>query len=385
MLGHSTWCRVLFALVALQVASPLLAAPPWAKLAMFKHMESDPGEMYPLTDRNGPWLIMATSFSGDGAEDQARQLIHELRTEYKLPAYSYHKKFEFSKPVEGKGHDAQGKPLLMRYNRDKDYVEIAVLVGDYASVDDPEAQKVLKKLKRVEPKTLKVEAGKSTFQSLAGLRTLQRQVQESILPEDSDVLKKGPMGNAFVITNPLLPNEYFVPKGLDPLIVEMNKEVQRAGGFSLLECPNKYTVKVATFTGHAVIIDQKRKDAIDRGEMPKSYLEDAAKSAHLLTEALRKKGYQAYEFHDRSMSIVTVGGFDTVGSKRDDGKIEINPAIHTIIRTFSADTKIEPGKEAQVGKPRKLVGIPFDVQAMPVEVPKQSLSSVYARANTLRQ
>ena len=28
----------------------------------------------------------------------------------------------------------------MRYQRDKDLVEIAVLVGDYPTVDDPEAQ-----------------------------------------------------------------------------------------------------------------------------------------------------------------------------------------------------------------------------------------------------
>ena len=36
---------------------------------------------------------------------------------------------------------------MMRYRRDDDVVEIAVLVGDYPTVDDPEAQKVLKRLK----------------------------------------------------------------------------------------------------------------------------------------------------------------------------------------------------------------------------------------------
>ena len=54
-------------------------------------------------------MIMATTFSGEGAEEQAQELVYELRKEYKLPAYSYQKKFEFSKPVEGKGLDTHGE------------------------------------------------------------------------------------------------------------------------------------------------------------------------------------------------------------------------------------------------------------------------------------
>jgi hypothetical protein len=303
-------------------------------------------------------------------------LIYELRKQYKLPAYSYQKKFEFSKPVRGIGLDPQGEQPMMRYQRDKDFVEIAVLVGDYPTVDDPEGQKALKRLKLAQPKSLAVEAGKSTNQSLAGFRQLQKQVMQALLPEGSDELKRGPMSNAFVVTNPILPNEYFVPKGIDNFVLDMNKGVPH----SLLDCPGRYSVKVATFTGHAVILDQKRLESMEKGQMPKSYLEDAAKNAHLLTEALRKKGYNtAYEFHDRSSSIVTVGSFDSVGTRREDGKIEINPAIHTILRTFGAETTVEPGKMPEVGKPKKLVGIPFDVQPVPVEVPRRTLSSAYSR------
>jgi hypothetical protein len=178
-----------------------------------------------------------------------------------------------------------------------------------------------------------------------------------------------------VVTNPLLPPEYFVPKGVDKLVLEMNREVPH----SLLDCPEPYTVKVATFTGHAVILDPKRIEEMEHGKMPKSQLEEAARNAHTLTEALRKKGYEAYEFHDRYSSIVTVGSFSSVGTRRADGKIEINPAVHTIMKTFGAETRIEPGKEAQVGKPKKLGTIPFDVQAMPVEVPRMSVSSAYER------
>jgi hypothetical protein len=377
MPGRSSRWFILGVWVAMAAPCPVWAAPPWTKLAVFKHLEADPSELYAITDKNGPWMIMAATFSGEGAEEQARQLIHELRQSFKLPAYSYRKKFEYSKPVRGKGLTPQGEAPMMRYRRDEDVVEIAVLVGDYASVDDSDAQKVLRKLKTARPKALDVSPEKSN-QALAAYRTLQAKAKKALFPKADD--SRGPMGNAFVVTNPLLPHEYFVPKGIDPLVVEMNQRVPH----SLLECPGPYTVKVATFTGHAVILDQKRQEAIDRGQMPKSYLEDAAKSAHLLTEALRKKHYEAYEFHDRGSSIVTVGSFNSVGTRRRDGKIEINPAVHTIMRTFGVETVVEPGKPPQIGKPKKLNGIPFDVQPMPVEVPRMAISNAYERTAARR-
>jgi hypothetical protein len=374
--GRYPW-MVVCPLAVLALARPLVAAPPWSKLVVFKHLEADPNEMYPINENNGPWTIMAATFTGAGAADQARRLVHELRTEFKVPAYTYQKKFEFSKPVTGKGLNPYGEPPKMRYRLDDDLVEIAVVVGDYPTVDDPEAQKVLKKLKYAHPKSLSTEPDK-TSQSLAAVRAIQRQVKKAMLPADSDELKRGPMAGAFIVTNPHLPNEYFVPKGLDKFVVEMNQGVPH----SLIDCPGKYTVKVATFTGHAIILDEKCQTAIARGDVPKSYLEEAAKNAHLLTEALRKLKYEAYEFHDRSTSIVTVGSFDSVGTRRADGKIEINPLVHKTMLTFGAETKIEPGKPPQVGKARKLGGIPFDVQPMPVEVPRRAISSDYGRPAT---
>ncbi|REK17256.1 MAG: hypothetical protein DWQ37_07245 [Planctomycetota bacterium] len=349
------------------------AAPPWSKL--FKQLEADPHQLYPITDANGPWLITAATFSGEGAEEQARKLIYELRKEYKLPAYSYQRKFEYSKPVRGKGLTPKGEAPLMRYNRGEDVVEIAVMVGDFPTVDDPEGQRILKKLKSARPKTLEVDP-KQSNQALATYRRWQQQAKQKLFKDDES-LQKGPMGGAFMVANPILPREYFVPKGVDKLVVEMNSQVPH----SLLDCPEPYTVKVATFTGHAVILDAKCQEAIDRGEMPKSYLEEAAKNAHLLTEALRRKGYEAYEFHDRHSSIVTVGSFTTVGSKRPDGKIEINPRIHAIMKTFGPETTIEPGKPPQIGKPKKLAGIPFDIQPVPVEVPRMSISNTYERTS----
>jgi hypothetical protein len=375
MPARSCLWLVLAALIALTSTSSVSAAPPWSKLVLFKHLSADPNQEYPIADTNGPWMIMAATFSGEGAEDQAQKLIHELRSEYKLPAYSYQKKFEYSKPVRGKGLTPKGEAPMMRYRQDDDVVEIAVLVGDYSTVDDPEAQRVLKKLKSAKPQTLEV-APEQSKQALASYRKLQKKAQEALFSKtDKAAANKGPMSNAFVVPNPILPPEYFVPKGVDKLVLEMNSGVPH----SLLECPGMYTVKVATFTGHAVILDKKCQDEIDRGKMPKSFLEEAAKNAHVLTEALRKKGYEAYEFHDRNSSIVTVGSFSSVGSKRQDGKIEINPQVHNIMKKFGAETKVEPGKPAQVGTQKKLAGIPFDVQPVPVEVPQMGISNTYDR------
>ncbi len=374
MSARSVLWLIFASLTLLHVMPPVSAAPPWNKMVLFKHLESDPTSIFPIADTNGPWMIMAASFSGEGAEDQARNLIHELRTEYKLPAYSYQKKFEYSKPVRGKGLNPRGEAPMMRYRQDDDVLEIAVLVGDFPTYDDPEAQKVLRRLKFATPKALEIDPEKS-HQALASYRTLQKKAKEAIFTKAEESTSKGPMSTAFVITNPILPQEYFVPKGVDKLVLEMNSGVPH----SLLNCPGPYTVKVATFTGHAVILDKKNQDALDRGMVPKSQLEEAAKNAHLLTEALRKKGYEAYEFHDRKSSIVTVGSFSSVGSKRADGKIEINPAIHTIMQTFGAHTTVQPGKPAQVGQPKKLAGIEFDVQPMPVEIPQFGISNAYER------
>ncbi len=98
-----------------------------------------------------------------------------------------------------------------------------------------------------------------------------------------------------------------------------------------------------------------------------------------MCEALRREGHQAYEFHDRHSSIVTIGSFDSVGAPRADGKIEINPQIHQIMSQFGADKKIVPGQAPQIGAPKKMdsVGVKFDIQPMPVEVPKHTISGDY--------
>lgn len=368
------WCRAgLAALCCAGLPGVSQAASPLAKFMQvpLKRVEADPNKDYLVTDNNGPWMILAAAFSGDGALEQARQLALELRSKYRLPAYVYQKRFELDRRTQGRGSDRYGEPLKMRYAKGNSLLEIAVMVGDYPTVDDPDAQKVLRKIKYLEPEALDIKKRGTTNQTLASVRSGQK----TLLPEGNENRKKGTMGGAFIVTNPLLPPEYFAPKGMDKLVVDMNKGVKH----SLLDCKGRYTVKVATFTGQ-VVLDQKKIEQIEKGAKFKSRLQDAAINAHKLTEALRDKGVEAYEFHDRYASMVTIGSFDSVGAPRMDGKIEINPAMHSIIKTYGAEAKVLPGQASpQLSKPKSLEGIPFDMSPVPVEVPRRSLAADYSR------
>ena len=44
------------------------------------------------------------------------------------------------------------------------------------------------------------------------------------------------MGHAFITTNPMLPKDYFAPKGVDGFVLRLNEGLE----FSLLNCPGKY-------------------------------------------------------------------------------------------------------------------------------------------------
>ena len=85
------------------------AAPPWGELISLKSVDADPDKAYALTEENGPWMIMACSFSGEGADKQAKDLVYELRKRYKLPAYTYVGHFDPGE-AQGRGIDEFGKP-----------------------------------------------------------------------------------------------------------------------------------------------------------------------------------------------------------------------------------------------------------------------------------
>ena len=347
------------------------AASPWEILTS-PSVSADRDKTYPVTEDNGPWMIMAYTFTGHDAASKANELALELRQRYKLHAYTYEGRFDLGEAT-GSGIDKYGNPIKWKYykqgSRHVELKEVAVLVGDFGGADDSEAQKMRAKLRVYQPKCLEVaKDDKSTEETLTGWRQIQNQIYSVV---GSDKQKPGPMNHAFIVPNPLLPPEYFNQKhGIDPDVLALNEGVP----YSLLDCPGKFTVQVATFKGTVIIKQEEIKEIEEGGKPMDSKLAKAAENADKLTKALREKGYEAYQFHDLSASIVTVGSFDSCGTPRPDGRTEINPGVHKIINLFKAETITLPGDPTPRSRLQTLVGIPFDVQPIPVQVPKRSIS-----------
>ncbi len=336
-----------------------------------KPVDADPNQAYLLTEHNGPWLILASSFSGAGAEKQAQELVHELRKRYGIAAYMYHGHFDLGE-AHGRGIDQFGNARKFRYmKQDKSHVELdefAVLVGDFGRVDEPEAQNTLREIKLAEPECLQIKDGRPTNQVLTGFRMIQRQVYEAMTGKKRP---EGPMGHAFITRNPLLPPEFFANHNtIDQSIVELNEGVP----FDLLDCPGKYTVLVATFKGHVVIKQDEIREIQEGHKEFRSKLVEAAQKADTLAKALRAKGWEAYQFHDHSASIVTVGSFDSVATPQPNGPPEINPNIYKIMKVFAAEPTILPGQTTPVTPLKTCLNIPFDIRPVPVLVPKRSIS-----------
>ena len=318
-------------------------------------------------------MIMAASFAGPSAEQQSHDLVLELRQKFKVEAYTYRQTYDFSKPTDGLGYDRYGGKRRMRYASNHQFDEIAVLVGNFPAVDNPQLDKTVEMLQHIHPDALDPEKRPDSSQRFLGLRTIYQMVSTDMTKKT-----KGPMGAAFVTRNPLLPEELFVAKGLDPFVVEMNKDLP----YSLLNCPGRYTVRVASFRG----VDTMKPAEFEKlTTKPRklSKIDEAALKASNLCAALREKGVEAYEFHDRTESIVTIGSFQEVGQPRQDGKIEINPAVHQIMQQYGPIEQMNPRTRQIELLARTMNGIRFDPQPMPVEVPKQSIATAYNATNSL--
>ncbi|MDA7979089.1 MAG: hypothetical protein MPJ50_10020 [Pirellulales bacterium] len=367
---------------------------------LFRRIDADPSKEYALQPDHGPWMIMAATFAGQGAYDQARELVLELRSKYKLEAFQYRMRFDYDKDgalgleVDRNGIplrkaqrvDRFGNPLKMQTLRDE-MEEWAVMVGNYQKVDEADAQRALYTIKDAEPDALNItkirEAGKQrTYQVLAGFRLMSKynaqkkmnDMQQKIaelsrnprIKIRSETQKWGPMGSAFLTRNPLRRDDEEKSSTVDKFVYEMNKGVD----LSLLKNSGKYTVKVATFVG-GTIVDQRKIDDYLRGvdQAVTTRLEKAAIKAHELTVALRAKGVEAYEFHDRKASIVCVGGFSNLGTQLPDGRIQLSHEIQRTVDMFAPQAN---------GQPQTLIGIPFDVTPTIVHVPRRSIGSDYA-------
>lgn len=336
--------------IMLSSAETSRAQSGWLPTSWFSSEEIDTKAMFPLAESDGPWLVLAATFRGDAARDDARALVHELRGRHKLKAYTLEKSFDYTGEQTGLGLNPDGSPKRMRYANAEEVTEVAVLVGDFGSFDDPRGQKMLTKIKSLRPDALSDGRAKSrAFSDFRRMIGLDGQAD------------KAPMHMAFVIPNPLLPEEFFSRPEVDEFVQEMNTGVEH----SLLDCPGRYSVRVALFTG-AGTFDQKAIEGSEDVEL-ESRLVEAAETAHRLTESLRRRGFEAWEFHDRESSMVCVGSFQQLTVPGADGRQAVHPGIAQVVAQLGAD----PAKLATgMIMPRSIDGVLLEIQPKPIDVPR---------------
>ncbi|MBQ7814671.1 MAG: hypothetical protein IJ387_09305, partial [Thermoguttaceae bacterium] len=114
------------------------------------------------------------------------------------------------------------------------------------------------------------------------------------------------------------------------------------GKYSLLNNDKLYTVRVATFSGDVAMYKNTQGPKTDEMQ---SRLRYAGLRAAALCEALRSAGVEAWEFHDRDCSFVTIGSFDSYGVEQANGQIELNPKIAQILAKYGG--KLVDGEDGR--------------------------------------
>ncbi len=372
--------RLTIALILSCLAAGSALADPPSLLRMFGRgpsVESDASKTYELSEEDGPWLILASTQVGQGSKDRAQKLALEIRSQLGLPAFIYNEKFDFTGTV---AYD-QRTSRKARYANDYTYEAYAVLVGEYDNVEHGNIERDLNRIKTFVPATLSdpkaIEAETSTASPVTAVKALASRLKRS-----GDNENKGPMSSAFVTRNPMLPEEYFQSPTVDSFVHELNDNVPH----SLLKCDGKYTVIVKTFQGAATIEDGKREKDFTPSM---KRLDGCAKAADKMCAALHKQGVDAYQFHDRERSIVTIGSFEELGRQLPNGQFEYSAPIRKLMQNYSA-LNVRPELARQVSTRQNGVAgnnigmVPFDVQPVPIAVPKLSKSSVYKAAFGMR-
>ena len=324
------------------VASALLTVRPAGAI------ENEKGKTYRLTEKHGPWMIMVASFrnireegrktEGLSAEQAAAELVFELR-EKGIPAYVFS---QDGKVESIETYDRLGRDDTRIFAAQRDM--ICVLAGNYESIDNAVAQDTLNKIKKVHPKFLK--------------DTKSGAVTRNGGP-------KGPLAGAFMTINPLRKPGDVARKTVDPETKFLNSGIDHP----LVGLKKKYTLQVATFAGKTTTPIGNSKYRGKEGLFDKELQQAAGfnlarvgEDAAQLARTLRQEGVEAYVYHDKFQSIVTVGGFDT----------QNDPRIRAAAETYRAKIKPDPqgnGKQEVLTPETKILrptGAPITAQPLHV-------------------
>ena len=349
-------------------ATPANAAPPSLLRLFGKAKPIDEADSFVLTEEDGPWLLLATTFVGEDAKDRAQRTAVEIRRELRLPAFIYKEDFNFTGAA---GRD-EVTGRRARYANPHHYQAYAVLVGEYDSVSHESIDKDLARLKSADldvfrdPEDVAAEYNTKTPASM--IKAFGEQLFKS---------RKGrgrnPMAAAFVTRNPLLPDSFFQQPEVDSFVKQLNEGTKH----SLLKANGKFTVVVRTFNACGTILGAKNQDEFEPSE---ERMAKFARQADRMVQELRKQGEEAYQYHDRDRSVVTIGSFDTLGRELPGGGFQYEPEIRRLMQQYSAlnasRSQRVPGRQGVAAN--HVAMIPFDVQPTPIAIPKVSKRSLYS-------
>ncbi|MCA9033675.1 MAG: hypothetical protein KDA91_01035 [Planctomycetaceae bacterium] len=293
----------------------------------FAEIEAVKGKRYTLSRQHGPWMIMVASLrdvededrrlkSGMTAWEAADELVFELRKKG-IPAYTF--------SVERKVEDLSKETGITGFEHRRIVAQqgyISVLACNFKSNQDEKIDVVLDYLKnKFRPQFLMDEANGGLFAKTPG--------------------RPGPL-KPWVTVNPLLSpaevKERTISLEDQKLILSLNSD----SDYSLLKNRGKYTLVLATFSGNMITQLGGKADSksmLRFGSSFGSNLDESAKEAWAMTEGLRHaksagydQDYEAWLYHDRNRSYVTIGEFNSLN----------DPRIQTLATQFRAKLRRNP-------------------------------------------
>ncbi|MEM6472002.1 MAG: hypothetical protein AAF802_20750 [Planctomycetota bacterium] len=336
------------------------AGPPSLLKLFGKSKPIDQSDSYLLSKEDGPWLLLATTFVGENAKQRAERTAVEIRKTLRLPAFIYEENFDFT----GTAEEDASTGRRLRYANPHRYEAYAVLVGEYDSVEHRSIEKDLERLKTAQLEVFQdpdeIRAEFNTQNPASMIKTFGQKLFQSRKGHG-----KNPLAGAFVTRNPMLPESFFESPEVDSFVKQLNEDVDH----SLLKADGKFTVVVKTFGACGTIVGATNQEKFHPSA---KRMDDFARQTAKMVGALRKKGEEAYQYHDRDRSIVTIGSFESLGRDLPGGGFEYAPEIRRVMNQYNAlnanYAQRVPGRNGVAA--HHIAMIPYDVQPTPIAIPK---------------
>jgi hypothetical protein len=270
-------------------------------------------QRYPLDADHGPVMVRVASFVGAEAAAAADALAHELRRSHKIEAYTYRHQLSVTpalskEEIEAFQEKFGVKPRVMKV-RTPPPENWVVLAGSFDSFDGRAAQSLLQKIRKLNPQSIDNSIQPTSMPS-------EVQIENRLFRRKSAT--PSPLAGAMLVANPLL------PPGKVPTISSAHRrmllELNDDEPYSVYRNPSPFTILVVRFYGASGVLDEKaKKDHKEFSLLAKKTsprLEKAAANAVVITDLLRKMGFDAYVFHGKYGSIVCVGGYESPNDPR---------------------------------------------------------------------